>query len=182
MATKESIQNAYIDYVLTVGEQPKSVYIFAKQNEMAEEEFYNFFGSFNAIEQSIWTDMAAKTIAEIQTQEVWSGYTSREKALSFFYSFFEFAKSKRSFATYSANKINRGFATPTVWQGLKNEFEIFSTGILQDGIESGELTDRKFLPISIKMHYGYNLYLYSTSGPMTCLPVLKKPTKLLRKG
>ncbi|EHQ26649.1 TetR family transcriptional regulator C-terminal domain-containing protein [Mucilaginibacter paludis] len=144
MATKESIQNAYIDYVLTVGEQPKSVYIFAKQNEMAEEEFYNFFGSFNAIEQSIWTDMAAKTIAEIQTQEVWSGYTSREKALSFFYSFFEFAKSKRSFATYSANKINRGFATPTVWQGLKNEFEIFSTGILQDGIESGELTDRKF--------------------------------------
>lgn len=144
MVTKESIQNAYIDYVLTEGEQPKSVYVFAKQNEMAEEEFYNFFGSFDAIEQSVWTDMAAKTIAEIRTQEVWSQYSSREKALSFFYSFFELAKSKRSFATYSTRNIRKGFSTPTVWQGLKNEFETFSTGILQDGIESGELADRKF--------------------------------------
>lgn len=144
MATKQSIQKAYIDYVLTEGEQPKSVYIFAKKNKMTEAEFYNFFGSFDAIEQSVWTDMAATTLAEIKTQEVWPQYTSREKALSFFYSFFEHAKSNRSFATYSAKKINKGFSTPKLWEGLKAEFEAFSTVILQDGIESGELTDRKF--------------------------------------
>jgi len=144
MATKQSIQKAYIDYVLTEGEQPKSVYIFAKKNKMTEAEFYNFFGSFDAIEQSVWTDMATTTLAEIKTQEVWPQYTSREKALSFFYSFFEHAKSHRSFATYSAKKINKGFSTPKVWEGLKAEFEAFSIVILQDGIESGELTDRKF--------------------------------------
>ena len=43
MATIESIQKAYIDFVLTEGHQPKSVYIFAKKNKMAEEEFYQFF-------------------------------------------------------------------------------------------------------------------------------------------
>jgi hypothetical protein len=64
MATIESIQKAYIDFVLTEGQQPKSVYIFAKKNKMAEEEFYQFFGSFNAIEQNIWTGFALKTIAE----------------------------------------------------------------------------------------------------------------------
>jgi hypothetical protein len=57
MATTESIQKAYIDYVLTEGEQPKSVYVFAKKNKMSEDEFYRFFGSFDAIEQSVWADL-----------------------------------------------------------------------------------------------------------------------------
>jgi hypothetical protein len=145
VVTKEGIQNAYIDYVLTEGEQPKSVYVFAKQNGMGEDEVYNFFGSFDAIEQSIWTDLATKTIGEIKAQEVWGQYSSREKALSFFYSFFELAKSKRSFANYSIRNVRKGFSTPTVLTGFKNEFESFSVGILHDGIESGELMDRKYL-------------------------------------
>jgi hypothetical protein len=65
MATTESIQKAYIDFVLTEGEQPKSVYIFAKKNKMPEEEFYRFFGSFDAIEQSVWADLANKALTEI---------------------------------------------------------------------------------------------------------------------
>jgi hypothetical protein len=144
MATKESIQKAYIDYVLTEGEQPKSVYVFAKKQKMAEEDFYKVFGSFEAVEQSVWTDLATKTITEVKGQQVWAEYSARERALSFFYSFFELLKSKRSFAVYSMNKIQKGFTTPMAFQGLKNEFETFSIGILQEGIESGELTDRKF--------------------------------------
>jgi hypothetical protein len=144
MATKETIQHAYIDYVLVNGEQPKSVYVFAKQLDMSEEEFYNLYGSFDAVEQSIWGDMASTTITSVRAQEVWPQYTSREKALSFFYGFFELLKSKRSFATYSAKKIQKGFSTPRVWELLKHEFENFSIIILQSGIESGELTDRKF--------------------------------------
>jgi hypothetical protein len=144
MATKESIQKAYIDYVLTEGEQPKSVYVFAKKQKMAEEEFYKVFGSFEAIEQSIWTDLAATAIAEIKGQQIWAEYSAREKALSFFYSFFELLKSKRSFATWSVKKIHKGFTTPTVFQGLKAEFEAMSIAILQEGIESSELADRKF--------------------------------------
>jgi hypothetical protein len=144
MATKQSIQKAYIDYVLTEGEQPKSVYVFAKKNKMTEAEFYTQFGSFDAIEQSVWTSLAETTLTEVRAQEVWPQYSSREKALSFFYSFFEHAKSQRSFVAYSAKKIHKGFATPKVWEGLKAEFETFAIVILQDGIDSGELTDRKF--------------------------------------
>ena len=144
MATKEAIQKAYIDYVLTEGEQPKSVYVFAKKQKMSEEDFYKVFGSFEAVEQSIWTGLATKTIAEIKGQEVWAQYSAREKALSFFYSFFELLKSHRSFAAWSMKKIHKGFTTPMAFEGLKAEFENMSIGILQEGIESGELTDRKF--------------------------------------
>lgn len=144
MATIESIQKAYIDFVLTEGEQPKSVYVFAKKNKMPEEEFYRYFGSFDAIEQSVWTDLTNKTILEIKAQEVWGQYSAREKALSFFYSFFELLKGKRSFAVYSIKKQPRGLGSPQVLGGLKDAFENFAQDILNEGIESTELTDRKF--------------------------------------
>jgi hypothetical protein len=144
MATIESIQDSYIDYVLTEGSEPKSVYIFAKQNEMTEAEFYQFFGSFEAVEQSIWAGFASKTLAEIKAQEVWGQYSAREKALSFFYGFFELLKSSRSFAIYTINKQPKGFTTPRVFEPLKNIYENFADEILKEGIESTELSDRKF--------------------------------------
>jgi hypothetical protein len=145
MATVESIQKAYIDFVLTEGEQPKSVYIFAKKNKMTEEEFYKFFSSFNAIEQDIWTNFAVKTIAEIKTQEIWAQYTSREKALSFFYSFFELLKGSRSFAIYSVKKQPKAFSTPKIFAPMKDIFENFCNNIIMEGIETNEISDRKFL-------------------------------------
>ncbi|TWR24528.1 TetR/AcrR family transcriptional regulator [Mucilaginibacter achroorhodeus] len=143
MATTESIQKAYIDYVLTEGQQPKSVYVFAKRNKMAEEEFYRYFGSFDAVEQSVWTDLMQKTLNEIRSQEIWSQYSAREKALSFFYSFFELLKGNRSFAVYSVKK-QRSIGTPKVLEPAKEIFEEFANSILNEGLESAELSDRKF--------------------------------------
>jgi hypothetical protein len=144
MATVESIQSAYIDYVLTEGHEPKSVYLFAKNNEMTEEEFYRFFGSFEAIEQAIWSELARKTVTEIKNQDVWAQYSARERALSFFYSFFELLKSSRSFAIYSLKKQLRTLSTPRVLENTRVIFESFAEEILRDGLETGELTDRKF--------------------------------------
>lgn len=150
MATTESIQKAYIDYVLTEGGQPKSVYVFAKKNKMAEEEFYKFFGSFDAIEQHIWGTFAHKTLTEIKAQEVWPEYSSREKALSFFYSFFELLKSSRSFAVYSVKKQPRGFSTPQVFESIKTAFDNFADDIIKEGLETAELSDRKFFSSKYK--------------------------------
>lgn len=144
MATKEGIQKAYIDYVLTNGQEPNSVFVFAKKNKMAEEEFYKFYGSFAAIEKDVWTEAFKKTILEIKLQEVWNEYSAREKMLSFFYSFFEFLKSKRSFATYSLKNFKKGLSTPIQLKDGKEVFEEFSSEIIKDGLEKGELEERKF--------------------------------------
>lgn len=144
MATIESIRAAYIDYVLTEGREPESVYKFAKKNKLTEAEFYNFFGSFEGLEQNIWAGFTGLTIAEIKTQEIWTQYSAREKALSFFYSFFELLKANRSFAVYSFKKAPRGLGTPRVFDTAKTAFENFADEILNEGLESGELSDRKF--------------------------------------
>ncbi|CAM3773374.1 TetR family transcriptional regulator C-terminal domain-containing protein [Mucilaginibacter galii] len=161
MATTESIQSAYIDYVLTEGHEPKSVYLFAKQNEMTEEEFYRFFGSFEAVEQNIWTELARRTITEAKGQEIWAQYSARERALSFFYSFFELLKGNRSFAVYSLKKQPLTLSNPRVLEPMKHLFESFADDILRDGLETGELTDRKFFSNKYKdalwMQFGFVL-------------------------
>ncbi len=168
MATTESIQAAYIDYVLTEGREPKSVYLFAKNNEMTEEEFYRFFGSFEAVEQNIWAEFARKTITEIKTQEVWPEYSAREKALSFFYSFFELLKGSRSFAIYSLTKHQQGMGSPRVLDTLKTLVENFADDIIKQGLESNELADRKFFTSRYKdafwLQFGFVLKFWASDN------------------
>ena len=79
MPNAEEIKNSYIEYVLTNGEPPKSVYNFAKKLKITEAAFYKFYGSFDAIEKAVWEDLTLATILKIKEQEVWPDYTSREK-------------------------------------------------------------------------------------------------------
>ena len=54
MATIESIRRAYVDYVLTEGNEPKSVYIFAKKNKMKRGDWKSIIISNSIV--FIWMD------------------------------------------------------------------------------------------------------------------------------
>ena len=145
MANAEQIKESYIDYVLTNGEQPKSVYNFAKKLKISEADFYKIYGSFDAIEKAVWEDLTLATIIKIKEQEVWPQYTSREKVLSFFYTYLEMLKSKRSFIVYTLAKHPKKITTPSVLSGARTVFESFAEDVINEGLDSGELADRKFL-------------------------------------
>jgi hypothetical protein len=165
LISAEELQNAYVDYVLTQGHMPKSVYVFAKENGMSEDEFYTHFGSFEGIEQSIWTDLCRKALTEVENQEIWSQYSSREKALAFFYALIELLKSKRSFVLYSLKQSGPKIGSPSVLKGVKTIFEDFATGIINQGLEQGELADRKFFTSKYKdalwMQFGFILNFWA---------------------
>jgi len=144
MATREQIKKGYVDYVLTHNEQPKSVYSFVKKLKITEADFYTFYASFESIEKNIWFELTLETIDEIQKQELWAQYSAREKMLSFFYSYVELLKSQRSFVIYSLKKQPKRLSTPEVLSGVKPIFENFAEEIINEGLESGELADRKF--------------------------------------
>ena len=144
MATAAQIKKGYIDFVLTNDEKPKSVYSFAKKLKISESEFYDFYASFESIEKMIWVELLMETIDQIQTQELWPQYSSREKMLSFFYSYVELLKANRSYVTYSLKAHGRKLGTPEVLSGVKPIFENFAEAVINEGLESGELADRKF--------------------------------------
>ena len=97
MINPEQVKKQYIDYVLTNGEAPKSVYNFAKTLKISESDFYKIFSSFKMIEKKVWEDLTLETLIRIKEQDVWPQYSSREKMLSFFYSYIEVLKTQRSF-------------------------------------------------------------------------------------
>lgn len=144
MANAEEIKSSYIDFVLTHGEPPKSVYNFCKKLKITEAEFYHFYASFPAIEKAVWEDLTLATILKIREQEVWPEYTSREKMLSFFYSFLELLKTKRSFVIYTLKKMPKKIGTPDLFSETKPVFLSFSEDVINEGIDSGELVERKF--------------------------------------
>ena len=144
MATAEQIKTGYINYVLTNDEKPKSVYSFVKKLKISEVDFYGFFASFESIEKVIWVELTVETIDTLQQQEVWNQYSSREKILSFFYSYVEVLKKHRSFIIYTLKDSGSKLSTPKVLSGTKTIFENFAENVINDGLETGELADRKF--------------------------------------
>lgn len=144
MATAAQIKKGYIDYVLTHDERPKSVYSFTKKLKLTEADFYVFYASFDSIEKNIWFELTSETIAKIQQQELWNQYSAREKMLSFFYSYVELLKTQRSFVIYSLSRYRNRLSTPEVLSGVKPIFENFAEQIIDEGLASGELADRKF--------------------------------------
>ncbi|MEJ2006193.1 MAG: hypothetical protein P8X57_14790 [Cyclobacteriaceae bacterium] len=82
---RERIINAYKEYVLIEGKQPPSVFKFMHDQKMKESEFYDYFGSFPALERAVWKDYCQMAINSVKSDEVYSTFSSREKLLSFYY-------------------------------------------------------------------------------------------------
>ncbi|WP_316746541.1 TetR family transcriptional regulator C-terminal domain-containing protein [Pedobacter gandavensis] len=182
MATAQQIKNGYIDYVLLHGEQPASVYSFVKKLKIAETDFYDFYPSFESIEKNLWVELTLETIHAIEAQEVWSQYSSREKILSFFYSFVEVLKRHRSFIIYSLKKHQNKFGTPAVLSGVRPIFENFAEGVINEGLESGELANRKFLSKRYKdavwVQFGFIVNFWTTDDSAG----FEKTDEVIEKG
>ncbi|WP_316829814.1 TetR family transcriptional regulator C-terminal domain-containing protein [Pedobacter aquatilis] len=145
MATAQQIRKTYLDYVLTNNKKPESVYSFVKKLKITEAEFYQFYASFESIEKNIWFELTFETISRVKEQEVWHQYSAREKILSFFYSYVENLKNERSFIVYSLKSYKLQLTTPNVLAGAKAIFENFVDDIITEGLENGELAQRRFL-------------------------------------
>ncbi len=106
MAKKKSISqtdiiSAYMDYVLMHNEQPKTVYAFAKNNNIEEQQFYEFFTSFDALEQSIFKIFFDNAHEVLEKSVDYLTFDARNKLLSFYYTFFEILTANRDYVIYA---------------------------------------------------------------------------------
>ena len=127
MAKKKSIKKAdlidfYMDYVLSNNHKPKSVYAFAKENNFEEQKFYEFFGNFEALEQSIFKIFFDHTIVALEKSEDYQSFDSRNKMLSFYYTFFEILTANRSYVVHALNSNRNKLETLKTLKHLKNSF------------------------------------------------------------
>ncbi|AZB26722.1 MULTISPECIES: TetR family transcriptional regulator C-terminal domain-containing protein [Chryseobacterium] len=94
--TQEKIFELYGDYLLNQGEKPKNVYLFAKENNFEEKEFYHYFSGFDEIEREMLNHLFTKSLELVSEVNSPSEVTTREKLLNVYYIFFENLTMNRS--------------------------------------------------------------------------------------
>ncbi|MBT8394140.1 MAG: TetR/AcrR family transcriptional regulator [Bacteroidia bacterium] len=91
----------YMNYVLENNEKPKSVYNFAKANNFEESQFYNHFGNFEVLEQTIFQAFFDNTISVLEKNDEYQNLDAKNKLLSFYFTFFEMLTANRSYVVFA---------------------------------------------------------------------------------
>ncbi|WP_400078400.1 TetR family transcriptional regulator C-terminal domain-containing protein [Winogradskyella sp. R77965] len=127
MAKKKNIKQAdiisyYMDYVLTHNHKPKSVYAFAKDNNFEEQKFYEFFNSFELLEQSIFKVFFDNTLEVLYKSEDYKSFDARNKLLSFYFTFFEVLTANRSYVIHALSSDKNQLKSLKTLSHLKKSF------------------------------------------------------------
>jgi hypothetical protein len=168
MAKKKNFTNTdlisyYMEYTLEHNAAPKSVYIFAKKYNFQEEIFYKYFGNFEALEQTIFKIFFDNTIILLEKSDDYKSYESRNKLLSFYYSFFELLTANRSYVVYALEYNKNNLTKSTSLKRLKHSFtkyiESLNIPLLEikqealDKIQNTALKETAWLQLSLTMKY-----------------------------
>lgn len=152
---KKKILNSFLDYYLEHGKHPSSVFKFAKELGIKEQDFYQYFGSFRGIEKSIWKELMTDTIESLHKDKAYNQYGIREKLLAFYYTHLEHLSQQRSFILLSSKDVKLNTGEPYFLREYRQIFFEFVRGLIDAGLESGEIANRKY----ISDHYEKGFWL-----------------------
>jgi len=141
MAKKKNISendiiSFYMDYVLEHNEQPKTVYAFAKTNNFEEQKFYEFFGSFEALEKHVFSAFFKNSISVLDKSNDYNTFDSRNKLLSFYFTFFENLTANRSYVKYALERHKNSLKGLELLKELKHAFTNYIEHLDIDLIET----------------------------------------------
>ena len=122
----------YMDYVLENEKTPKSVYKFAKDNEMTEQDFYKHFGSFEGLRKAIWEKFFENSMEVMEKSKEYASFSNREKLLTFFYTFFEVLTANRSYVLYTLNEHSQPLKNLDQLKSLRKNIKNYAKTLIQE--------------------------------------------------
>jgi hypothetical protein len=128
---KTGIISHYSDYCLMNGKRPDSVYKFAKENGFEESHFYQFFGSFDALEQQYFAEMFVHTLEIMEQSPAYASYNGTEKMSAFYFTFFELATANRSFIIYTMEEGGNRLRNLVKLKELRKLFVQYAETVLE---------------------------------------------------
>ncbi|GAK92119.1 hypothetical protein JCM19298_2607 [Nonlabens ulvanivorans] len=134
--TRHDVITAYMDYVLEHEKTPKSIYKFAKDNNMSEANFYNFFGNFDGLRKDIWNTFFTMTMDVAHKNEEYAHFSNREKMLTFFYTFFELLTLNRSYVLFTLKENQHMMNKMEQLKGLRKHVKGFAKELIQERNEN----------------------------------------------
>lgn len=120
--SKQDVTSLFMEYILENNELPKSVHIFSKLNGFEEAKFYEYFGSFEAIEKYVFAAFFENTKNTLNKSDEYKSFDARNRLLSFYYTFFENLTANRSYIMYTLHKYKNSLKDLGLLAQLKKHF------------------------------------------------------------
>ncbi|MDT0649046.1 TetR family transcriptional regulator C-terminal domain-containing protein [Autumnicola edwardsiae] len=130
---EDRLISLYTDYVLEEEKTPGTVYKFCKENKIDEQEFYQFFGSFEGLEKGIWSRFYDHALNVIGKSPEYESFSNREKMLTFFYTFFEILTANRSYVLFTLKKGEMPLKNLEQLKGLRKKVKSFAANLVREG-------------------------------------------------
>jgi AcrR family transcriptional regulator len=137
--TKDRLIELYMNYVLEHEEEPVTVYKFAKQHDITEAEFYNFFGSFDGLKKGIWERFFEHTLDVMQSSKEYASFDNREKMLTLYYTFFEILTANRSYVLFTLKNEDQMLKNAGQLSGLRREVKYYTAELIRQGNEEQQV-------------------------------------------
>lgn len=137
LGTQEILDNdrlldLYMNYVLEKETPPKTVYRFCKENNLEEEEFYNFYGSFEGLRQGIWKRFVDHTLDVIKESSEVKLFSPRERMLTFYYTLFEVLTANRSYVLFSLKESRNQLRNLEQLKGVRSGVKNYAASIVRE--------------------------------------------------
>ena len=121
----------YMNDVLENNHNIKNVYVFCKNNNIEETDFYSFFGSLEAVKQSIWVKFLDTAIANIEKEASYYDYSNKNKLLALYFTLFEILTLNRSYVIFTLDENKEGLKNMKQFKHLRNRFKSFVVDIME---------------------------------------------------
>lgn len=141
--SEERLISFYMEFVLENERLPLSIYKFCKVNGIEEDRFYQYFGSFEGLQKKIWTRFFANTVEVITRTPEYESFTTREKLLTFYYTFFEVLTANRSYALFILSQEPREVKNLEQLKGLRQQVKGFASELIHEDNEKSAKFSRK---------------------------------------
>ncbi len=142
--SKTDFVSHYMNYVLEQNERPKTIFSFCKAIKTEEASFYDYFGSFEGLEKHIFNAFFLNTHNLLKNDENFTTFDSRNKLLSFYYTFFEILTANRSFVVFMLDGFKTDLKRLKVLSSLRQSYIEFINSLDIETIETKQKDIDKF--------------------------------------
>lgn len=128
---EDKIIGFYMNDVLENNHNTKNVYVFCKNNHIEEADFYSFYGTLDAVKESVWVKFFENAVTTIEKDENYFSYTDKNKLLTLYFTMFEILTLNRSYVVFSLEENKEGMKNLKQLKQLRNRFKDFALDIMQ---------------------------------------------------
>lgn len=143
--TKAELLEKYLNYVAELHERPGSIYAFAKYLGEDKETIKAHFKTISHLEIALWQSFIEDNFLRLNAEPAYAEYYARERLLAFYYTLLEVLKPHRAYIMLAPTTISSSIIGTDVLSGFKKAFLGYTQGLVNLGLETGEVEERNFV-------------------------------------